>query len=82
MQTRDKADQVFVEGLKQKVDGFDAKSRVVSSDMVPMQWTQRRFWYSFSLLLSLVATAAAFTERASVRGHARRWPRLEVVWAS
>lgn len=80
MASEEKAASVLKEGLKHKVGADLTNVKVISADMVPLQWTQRRGWFWLAVVVNLAAAAVTVGDWLRQRGRITHWPELRVEW--
>lgn len=73
----DKANDTMLMALKLKTEGIE---KVLSADMVPMQWLQRHGWFKLGMLLSLLALLVSGCHWLSKRGYTANLPKLVLLW--
>lgn len=74
----EKAGDTMITGLKLKIEGNIEKA--ITTEMVGMQWLQRRGWFCLSLLISLASTLWIGYRWMSARGMTKRWPKVVIQW--
>lgn len=73
----EKANDTMLTGLKLKTEGIE---KVISAEMVGMQWLQRKCWFSLAVLAAFFSTLWIGYRWLSDRSYTRRWPKVVVQW--